>query len=84
MKNKTVISISVFIFMLCTVQSCERDDMNLAPEISNLGSKGSKQNLLLKAEKDTLQMTTNILLDRDGNEIKDPPPKDKDQWKQKL
>lgn len=70
--------------MLCTVQSCERDDMNLAPEISNLGNKENKQNLSFKTEKDTLQTTSNILLDHDGNEIKDPPPKDKDQWKHKL
>ncbi|MFC3356049.1 hypothetical protein [Sphingobacterium zeae] len=58
--------------------------MNQAPEISNLGNKESRQSLLLKTEKDTLQTTANILLDQDGNEIKDPPPKDKDQWKQKL
>lgn len=81
MKKTTVISISVILFILCTLQSCRQDGMDFGPENNRLVEKEYQQKLYLKTEKDTMQTTSNLQFDEDGNEIKDPPPKDKDQWK---
>ncbi len=81
MKKTTVISISVILFTLCTLQSCRQDEMDLGPENNSLAEKENQQKLYLKTEKDTMQTTSNLYFDENGNEIKDPPPKDKDQWK---
>ncbi|WP_286770930.1 hypothetical protein [Sphingobacterium sp. 40-24] len=81
MKKTTVISISVILFTLCTLQSCRQDEMDLRPESNSLAEKESQQKLYLQTEKDTMQTTSNLYFDENGNEIKDPPPKDKDQWK---
>ncbi|WP_241282645.1 hypothetical protein [Chryseobacterium timonianum] len=81
MKKTTVISISIILFTLCGLQSCRQDEMDLVPESNSLVEKENQQKLYLKTENDTLQTTSNLSFDVDGNEIKDPPPKDKDQWK---
>ncbi|EFK36068.1 MULTISPECIES: hypothetical protein [Chryseobacterium] len=81
MKKTTVISISIILFILCTLQSCRQDEMEIVPEENSLAEKENQQKLYLKTENDTLQTTSNLSFDADGNEIKDPPPKDKDQWK---
>ncbi|WP_333621043.1 hypothetical protein [Sphingobacterium multivorum] len=81
MKKTTVISISIILFTLCALQSCRQDEMDIVPESSSLAEKENQQKLYLKTENDTLQTTSNLSFDVDGNEIKDPPPKDKDQWK---
>lgn len=81
MKKTTVISISVILFTLCTLQSCREDEMVLIPESNSLAEKENQQNLYLKTETDSLQVPLDLQFDGDGNEIKDPPPKDKDQWK---
>lgn len=81
MKKTTVISISIILFTLCALQSCRQDEMDLVPESNSLVEKENQQKLYLKTENDTLQTTSNLSFDVDGNEIKDPPPKDKDQWK---
>ncbi|WP_394678734.1 hypothetical protein [uncultured Sphingobacterium sp.] len=81
MKKTTVISISIILFSLCTLQSCRQDEMEIVPEKNSLAQKENQQKLYLKTENDTLQTTSNLSFDADGNEIKDPPPKDKDQWK---
>ncbi|WP_426477518.1 hypothetical protein ACP3T3_20205 [Chryseobacterium sp. CBSDS_008] len=81
MKKTTVISISVVLITLCILQSCRQDEMDVAPERNSVVEKEIQQNLYLKTEKDTLQISSNTYLDENGNEIKDPPPKDKDQWK---
>jgi hypothetical protein len=54
--------------------------MDQRPENNSLAEKENQQKLYLKTEKDTMQ-TTNLHFDENGNEIKDPPPRDKDQWK---
>ncbi|WP_123868082.1 hypothetical protein [Chryseobacterium lactis] len=81
MKKTTVISISIILFTLCTLQSCRQDEMDIVPESKSLAEKENQQKLYLKTENDTLQTASNLSFDVDGNEIKDPPPKDKDQWK---
>ncbi|WP_156167757.1 hypothetical protein [Sphingobacterium sp. Ag1] len=81
MKKTTVISISVILFTLCALQSCRQDEMDIAPETSSLAEKENQQNLYLKTETDSLQTSSDLQFDGDGNEIKDPPPKDKDQWR---
>ncbi|WP_353151558.1 hypothetical protein [Chryseobacterium sp.] len=81
MKKTTVISISIILFTLSALQSCRQDEMDLRPENNRLAQKENKQKLFLKTENDTLQTTANLQFDENGNEIKDPPPKDKDQWK---
>ncbi|WON94339.1 hypothetical protein [Sphingobacterium sp. UGAL515B_05] len=81
MKKTTVISILIILFTLCALQSCRQDEMDLVPESNSLVEKENQQKLYLKTENDTLQTTSNLSFDVDGNEIKDPPPKDKDQWK---
>ncbi|WP_312336265.1 hypothetical protein [Sphingobacterium sp.] len=81
MKKTTVISISIILFTLCALQSCRQDEMDIVPESNSLAEKENQQKLYLKTENDTLQTTSNLSFDVDGNEIKDPPPKDKDQWK---
>ncbi len=81
MKKTTVISISIILFTLCALQSCRQDEMDIVPESKSLAEKENQQKLYLKTENDTLQTASNLSFDVDGNEIKDPPPKDKDQWK---
>lgn len=81
MKKTTVISISIILFTLCALQSCRQDEMDIVPESNSLAEKENQQKLYLKTENDTLQTASNLSFDVDGNEIKDPPPKDKDQWK---
>ncbi|MDQ1805023.1 hypothetical protein RAH57_13570 [Chryseobacterium sp. CKR4-1] len=81
MKKTTVISISIILFTLCALQSCRQDEMQIVPEGNRLAEKENQQKLYLKTENDTLQTTSNLSFDVDGNEIKDPPQKDKDQWK---
>lgn len=81
MKKTTVISISVILFTLCTMHSCRQDEMDLRPENNNLAEKENQQKLYLKTEKDSMKTTSDLHFDENGNEIKDPPPKDKDQWK---
>lgn len=72
------------LFTLFTVQSCRQDENELVPDRNSLVKKKDQQKLYLKTANDTLKTTSNLSFDADGNEIKDPPPKDKDQWKQKL
>lgn len=79
MKKTTVISISIILFTLCALQSCRQDEMDIVPKSKSLAEKENQQKLYL--ENDTLQTTSNLSFDVNGNEIKDPPPKDKDQWK---
>lgn len=55
--------------------------MEIVPERNSLAEKENQQKIYLKTENDTLQTTSNLNFDAYGNEIKDPPPKDKDQWK---
>lgn len=63
------------------MHSCRQDEMDLRPENSNLAEKEIQQKHYLKTEKDTMKTTSDLHFDENGNEIKDPPPKDKDQWK---
>lgn len=81
MKKSTVISISVILFALHSLQSCRQDEMDMMPENNTLASKKYQQKIYHKTEKDSIQTTSEFSSDDSEFEIDDPPPKDKDQWK---
>ncbi len=71
----------IILLSVCVLQSCRQDEMDITPEHHHLVEKTSRQRLYLKTENDTMNATSNFTFDENGNEIVDPPPKDKDQWK---
>ncbi|WP_124535610.1 hypothetical protein [Chryseobacterium sp. KBW03] len=81
MKKKTIISISIILFSLCSMESCRQDEMDMAPENTSLVQKGKQKTTYQKTENDTVKTASNLQLDESGVEIADPPPKDKDQWR---
>ncbi|WP_157761366.1 hypothetical protein [Chryseobacterium camelliae] len=81
MKKKTVISISIILFSLCSTESCRQDEMDMAPENTSLVQKGKQKTTYQKTENDTVKTASNLQFDDSGVEIADPPPKDKDQWR---
>ena len=55
--------------------------METLPENNSLVEKEYQQKLSLKSANDSVVITSEIKFDENGNEIADPPPKDKDQWR---
>lgn len=82
MKKTTIISIAIILFSLCTFQSCRQDETEMVPEYTSLERNDKQEMTYLKTEKDTVKTAANLHLDHSGVAIADPPPKDKDQWKQ--
>ncbi|MGG7466769.1 hypothetical protein [Chryseobacterium arthrosphaerae] len=50
MKKTTVISISIILFSLCTLQSCRQDEMEIVPEKNSLAEKENQQALFKNRE----------------------------------
>ncbi|PUV24403.1 hypothetical protein [Sphingobacterium athyrii] len=80
MKKTKVISLSIILLSLSVLHSCRQDEMDIAPENNNLVEKEYQEKVHLKTENDSTQTTASLYFDEKGNEIVDPPPKDKDQW----
>lgn len=81
MKKTSVISISIILLALYSLQSCRQDNMDTVPENNSLVEKEHQQKLSLKSTHDSLATTSELQFDENGHEIADPPPKDKDQWR---
>lgn len=81
MKKTSVISISIILVALYSLQSCRQDNMDTSTENNSLVEKEYQQKLSLKSVNDSIVTTSEIKFDENGNEIADPPPKDKDQWR---
>lgn len=85
MKKTTVISISVILLEICILYSFkEGNEMGQEPEkkdlVDNINMTSGKKT------KESVKLTTSLdfnIENKDGSTISDPPPKDKDQWKQK-
>ena len=80
---KTVISISIILFSLCSSYSCRADEMDIVPENRTLVENINQGSHLEKSGTDSAQTKTAPLFDENGNPIADPPPRDKDQWRHK-
>ncbi|MCL1666548.1 hypothetical protein M2T82_00580 [Elizabethkingia ursingii] len=81
MTKATIISISVIIFTLSTMQSCRDNEIDPEPENKVLSEKIRTENVNKKTDSDSLQTAPTYLVGENGNETADPPPKDRDQWK---
>lgn len=81
MKKTTVISISIILFALYSLQSCRETEMDQVPESNVSVEKKYTKKEYMKTENDSLQSDSVVQFDEHGNEIIDPPPKDRDQWK---
>ena len=78
---KTIISISIVLFSLCNIYSCREDEMDIIPENKTSVVKTNQERNFESKKTDSSNATTNLLFDENGNQIADPPPRDKDQWR---
>lgn len=80
--SKKIISSSIIIYALCTVFSCGESEADIIPNHNILAEKEAAVKLINKSTNDSVHSGSNLKLDENGNEITDPPQKDKDQWRQ--
>lgn len=68
-------------FSLCAMKSCREQEIDLLPEKADPAEKIHYEKVYMKTEKDSVESPRELYLDGNGNEVFDPPPKDRDQWK---
>jgi len=81
MKKTKIISISIILVSLYALQSCRQEEMDQIPENDLSVEKNYTKKEYMKNENDSLKSNSVVQFDEHGNEIIDPPPKDRDQWK---
>jgi len=80
--KRTIISITMILITICNLQSCRDYDRDQIEETKNPAMEKTMKNFSLEKNSDSIKTTNQEnYTGSDNNPLFDPPPKDRNQWK---